>query len=276
MSRDKERCALNEPGSSADAFDHVGARYDTEFTNTELSRWFRQRVWERLGVIFKPGERVLELGCGTGEDAVFLAKRGVSVLASDGSPAMLEATARKAEAEGVAERIETRRLDFTEAAGWDLPAGAFDGAYSNYGALNCIGDWTAVGAQLTQALKPGATVGLGVMGPLCPWEIVWHGVHGDFRTATRRLRQSTVAHLDGSYFRVYYPTPGRLQREFGADFRRTLLWGLGVFLPPSDLYQPVGRRRRLARTLLALERLTALHYPFKLLGDHYWLELERV
>jgi hypothetical protein len=122
------------------------------------------------------------------------------------------------------------------------------------------------------------------MGPLCPWEILWHGVHGDFRTATRRLRKSTVAHLDGSYFTVYYPTPGRLQRDFGEGltphlkpgFKRSLLWGLGVFLPPSDLYKPVGRRPWLARPLLALEKLTAPYFPFKHLGDHYWLELERV
>ncbi len=82
--------------------------------------------------------------------------------------------------------------------------------------------------------------------------------------------------MDGKYFEVFYPTPSRLQRDFGADFRRSLLWGLGVFLPPSDLYRPVGQRRRLARTLLGLERLTAPHAPFKYLGDHYWLELLRV
>ncbi|HVU12774.1 MAG TPA: class I SAM-dependent methyltransferase, partial [Phototrophicaceae bacterium] len=246
------------------------------FTNTELSRWFRQRVWERRGALYKAGDTVLEMGCGTGEDAIYLAKRGVHVLASDGSPAMIAETARKAQAEGVADRVETRLLDFNDAANWSLPAQTFDGAYSNYGALNCVGDWSALGGQLSQAIRPGAKLGLGVMGPLCPWEIVWHGIHGDLRTATRRLRRSTVAHLDGQYFNVYYPTPGRLQRDFGIGFRRSLLWGLGVFLPPSDLYRGVGRRKRLARTLLRLERATAPHWPFNFLGDHYWLELERV
>ena len=265
---------MKQPGTSAEAFDHIGARYDVEFTNTELSRWFRQRVWERLAALYHPGDKVIEFGCGTGEDAIFLAKRGVRVLATDGSPAMIDETARKAQVEGV--MIETRRLDFNDAANWNLPTGEFNGAYSNYGALNCVGDWTAIGAQIANATKPGAKIGLGVMGPWCPWEILWHGIHGDFRTATRRLRKSTVAHLDGKYFTVYYPTPGRLQGDFGANFRRSLLWGLGVFLPPSDLYKPVGSRPWLAYPLLALEKLTAPYYPFKLLGDHYWLELERV
>jgi len=262
-------------GTSAEAFDHIGARYDVEFTNTELSRWFRRRVWERLSVLFKPGDHVIELGCGTGEDAIWLAKRGVHVVAGDGSQAMIDETARKARVEGVDTLIEMRLLDFAEAANWTLETQAFDGAYSNYGALNCTGDWRTIGGQLSRAIRPGGRVGLGVMGPWCPWEVLWHGIHGDLRNATRRWQRSTVAHLDGKYFTVYYPTPGRLQHEMGPAFRRSLLWGLGVFLPPSDLYKSVGSRPWLARPLLALERLTAPHWPFKHLGDHYWLELER-
>jgi hypothetical protein len=104
----------------------------------------------------------------------------------------------------------------------------------------------------------------------------WFAIHADFRNATRRLRKSTVAHLEGKYFEVFYPSPGRMQHDFGEAFRRERLWGLGVFLPPSDLYKPVGRRPWLAKPLLALERLTAPHWPFKYLGDHYWLELVRV
>ena len=38
-----------------------------------------QAVWRRLDDGFGPGDRVLELGCGTGEDAVHLAQRGVRV-----------------------------------------------------------------------------------------------------------------------------------------------------------------------------------------------------
>ncbi len=268
--------AQSEPvGTSAEAFDHIGARYDEEFTNTELSLWFRARVWERLGVLFKAGDRVLELGCGTGEDAVWLAKRGVRVVAADGSQAMIDETRRKADAAGVGDMISVQRLDFAEAAQWQLE-GQFDGAYSNYGPLNCVGDWTAIGHQLTSHIQSGGKIGLGIIGPWCPWEVLWFAIHADFKNATRRFRSSTIAHLDGKYFPVYYPSPARMQHDLGQGFRRSLLWGLGVFLPPSDLYKPVGARPWLARPLLALEKLTAPHWPFKYLGDHYWLEMERV
>jgi SAM-dependent methyltransferase len=274
----KDRAKPIKAGTAAEAFDHIGARYDEEFTNTDLSRWFRRRVWERLAVLFNAGDHVIELGCGTGEDAIWLAKRGVHVLAGDASPAMLAETARKATVENVEALIETRLLDLADAAHWTLDStlgSAFDGAYSNYGPLNCVGDWRAIGAQLARAVRPGGKIGLGVMGSWCPWEIFWHAIHGDLRSATRRFRNGELAHLDGSYFPVYYPTPRRLQRDFGADFRRSLLWGLGVFVPPSDLYKPVGRRPWLVRPLLVMERLSAPHWPFKYLGDHYWLEMER-
>src|SRR5215468_8727804 len=120
-------------GTSAEAFNHIGARYDDEYTNTELSWWFRRRVWERLGVMFKPGDSVLELGCGTGEDALWLAKRGIYVLASDASQAMLAETKRKAKAAGLSTFVETRLLDLTKATDWSLPVRTFDGAFSNYG-----------------------------------------------------------------------------------------------------------------------------------------------
>src|SRR5574341_307792 len=141
-------------GTSVEAFDHIGARYDAEYTDTDLSRWFRQRVWERLAVLFKPSDRVLELGCGTGEDAIWLAQRGVHVLATDGSPAMVAETARKAEAAGCGAMIETRVLDFAAAGDWSLDQ-TFDGAYSNYGPLNCVGDWRDIALQLAQTIHPG-------------------------------------------------------------------------------------------------------------------------
>ena len=47
------------------------------------------RCGESLEKAFRPGDRVLEIGCGTGVDACFLAERGVKVLACDSSPQMI-------------------------------------------------------------------------------------------------------------------------------------------------------------------------------------------
>jgi ubiquinone/menaquinone biosynthesis C-methylase UbiE len=261
--------------TSAAAFDNVAARYDVESTDILLSRWFRAIVWEQMTALFPPGSHVLELGCGTGEDAVWNARRGVHVTATDASPAMREQTRQKAVAAGVDHLITIQPLDFTQTDQWSLPENAFDGVYSNYGALNCVGDWTAIGAQLSRAVKPGGKAGLCVIGRVCPWEMLWHGTHLHFRTAFRRLSGQTMAHLDGHYFPVYYPLPRRLARDFGTDWRWQRVQAVGVWLPPSDLYAGVGKRPAIANRLLQLERLTAKRWPFTGLGDHYWLELTR-
>src|SRR5689334_6743584 len=188
--------------------------------------------------LFPPGAHVLELGCGTGEDAVWNARRGVHVTATDASPAMLAQTRQKVAAAGVEALVEVQPLDFSQAAAWNLPVGTFDGVYSNYGALNCIAftEWPALARALIQAVKPGGHVGLCVIGRLCPWEMAWHGLHLHFKTAFRRLPGHAIAHLDGRYFPVYYPTPGQIARAFGSEWQRQRLMAVGVFLPPSDLY----------------------------------------
>ncbi len=73
--------------------------YDQTFTNTSLGRELRALVWERLSLLFTGGSHVLELNCGTGEDACWLAARGVLVTATDGSPRMLQRAEEKASAQ---------------------------------------------------------------------------------------------------------------------------------------------------------------------------------
>src|SRR5439155_1418000 len=87
----------------------------------------------------RSGDRVLELGCGTGLETIPLAEAGVEILALDISRQMLHELNRKARAASIADRIETRRgpiSDLSEIAN-DLVPGSFDGAFSHFGALNC-------------------------------------------------------------------------------------------------------------------------------------------
>src|SRR5574341_1364692 len=68
--------------SGAHPFDAAALTYDEIFTQRRLGSWLREMVRERLP--FQPGDHILELGCGTGEDALWLAQRGISVTAAAG------------------------------------------------------------------------------------------------------------------------------------------------------------------------------------------------
>jgi SAM-dependent methyltransferase len=78
-------------------------------------------VLEREAAALVPG-RALDLGCGEGADAVWLARRGWQVTAVDISGTALKRAAGHAESAGVAERIEWQRRDLGES----FPDGTFD------------------------------------------------------------------------------------------------------------------------------------------------------
>lgn len=259
------------------AFDGAAADYDSVFTRTLVGRWLRARVWARLETHFRPGMRVLELGCGTGEDALWLARRGVRVLATDVSAAMLAVAREKSALAGLAGAVEFRSLDLERPPAADEIGTGFDGVLSDFGALNCIGDRRAAAEWLACVVRPGGRAVLVVMGPWCPWEIAWYAVHGRFGAAFRRWRRAGVdAAVSGRRVHVWYPSSGRLRREFRQWFRPLGTHAVGALLPPPYLGGLVERRPGLFARLAALEGRAGSHWPLNVLNDHYLIEFERV
>ena len=68
--------ARGSGAAAAVAFDRAAPGYDEDFGRNPVGLLFRHAFQERLRRLFAPGARVLDLGCGTGEDALFLADAG--------------------------------------------------------------------------------------------------------------------------------------------------------------------------------------------------------
>jgi ubiquinone/menaquinone biosynthesis C-methylase UbiE len=239
-------------------FDTVAETYDVAFTETRLARLLRARIWHYLEESFAAGQRVLELGCGTGEDAVWLARRGISVLASDISPGMLAVAERKTRGLDV----ELARLDAADLS----VRGSFDGGFANFGVLNCVPDLRGLAERLP--IRSGGRFVAVVMGPFCAWETAWYLLHKDVARATRRWR-SAPAEIGGAQLSVWYPSPHRLARTFQRRFALRSCAGLGTLLPPSYLSHLVERWPPV------LARLDA-RMPFgQYWADHYVAVFER-
>jgi SAM-dependent methyltransferase len=260
------------------AFDGVASSYDRTFTDTPLGRELRAFVWDRMIELFPVKSRLLELNCGTGEDAAFLASQGFQVTATDGSPAMVEQARRKAERRGLVGKIRYRTLDLEDPGGRRYLFGdeSFDGAFSNFGGLNCVADLAPLAAALARWLRPGAPVLLVVMGRLCLWETTASLARGRLRHSFRRLSGGpALARVGGEDLAVVYSWPSDLARSFAPWFRLKRVEGLGVALPPSVFAAALERRPRLLRALAAIERKARRPWPFRLLGDHYVAVLRR-
>lgn len=261
------------------AFDAVASRYDADFTDHRLGRLLRDQVRRSLEESFEPGSHVLDLGCGTGEDAVWLAQRDVRVTAVDASMAMLGVARAKAEQTGAADRIEWRHLDLS-APGVNLDgpcnASGYDGAYSNFGALNCVPELHVLAETLACRVRSGGRLLLVVMGPYCPWEVVGYLARGRPKDAFRRLRRRAEARIgEGETIRVWYPSPRRIRREFGPWFRPLKTVGVGVLLPPTDFRNLVDRWPRVFASVAALDRRVAGTFPATWLNDHHLTIFER-
>ena len=87
--------AVVQAQSHVAPFDAIAGRYDESFTNSKVGAAQRASVWKELEKAFRPGDSVLEIGCGTGVDACFLAERGVTVAACDSSPQMINLAIRR-------------------------------------------------------------------------------------------------------------------------------------------------------------------------------------
>ena len=257
-------------------FDDAADDYDRRFTNTEIGRVLRESVWRHLDNVLTPGSRVLELGCGTGEDARWLAGRGHRVLATDASPSMLEQARRKIESAGLTDRVRFAQLDLAViAAEPDPPEAPFDAVFSNFGALNCIEDCHELAGVLHRWLRPGGRAVFVVMGPVCLWELGWFTLHLHPKTAIRRWRDGRAASVgENRSIRVWYPPPARLQRQLEPWFEARQILGIGSLVPPTYAVAVIRNRPRLLHRLNELDRRWA--HRLSGIADHYLLSLQRV
>jgi SAM-dependent methyltransferase len=268
-------------GGTAAAFDIIAADYDAAYgaTGNAVMTWMRQENLALLQASFPRGSCLLELGCGTGEEAVALARAGYRVLATDISPQMASLTRRKAMEQGVGHLVKAVALP-AGLAGALRPGVPFDGAYASFGGLNCEPNLPAVGAALARLIRPGGALVLSVMGRACLFEIVWYLLHAQPRRAFRRLRSgwqsAPVAGRDGREVTVptRYLTVKEVRQAFPA-FALDRALALPLLLPPPYADALYLRHPALFRALTPYERRLRDKRPWLHLGDHIALVLRR-
>lgn len=257
-------------------FDAVADRYDQSFTASRIGQAQRASVWKELGKTFRSGDRVLEIGCGTGVDACFLAERGVRVVACDSSSQMIAVTTRRIQESGQQKLVQPLLLSAEDIA--TLPVDElFDGAFSNFGALNCVQDLRSLVRDLAALLKPGATALLCWMGPCCAWEMIWYLAQGNRNKAFRRLnREGVTARIaDGALVQVHYPPVKFLARTFASEFQLQSFQGIGVSVPPSYLEHWAQRHPRLLQLCERADSGLGRAPGIRALADHVLLRFQR-
>jgi len=252
--------------------------YDREFTFSRVGMAQRRMVWGYLDRMLQaPGMEVLELNCGTGTDAVHLARKGHRVMATDISEEMLKAAREKARQFGVEDRITHLRLGFDEVERLTTPP--VDLVLSDFGGFNCI-DAEHLGSlvgPIARTLKMRGRLIAVLMPDRCMSETIYHFLRGEMKEAFRRGRHDPVwAGLSGTGAVTWYHAPARIVSTFSSHFKLVRIRPIGLFVPPTYLEHRFGHRTQL------LERLTRWDERFSnwqwtsRYADHYLIDLERI
>ena len=256
------------------AFDSVAASYDGPSGNNALIQRLRAQTMAAVTREAMAGSALLDLGCGTGLDAAYLAGLGYQLTAIDWSPEMVRRTAQRAAAAGLGSHLVARHLGIQEMD--QLPARSFDAAYSDLGPLNCVPDLPAAARALARVLRPGGKLIASVIGRFCPWELALFGLKGDWRRARLRFAAEMVpVPLNGQTVWTRYLSPREFAAAFaGAGFRLVGVRALSLLLPPPYMDAFAARHARLVAFLARLEDNVAGWPLLRGWGDHFLIVVQ--
>ena len=119
----------------ANKFDEIAKEYDSLFTHTQIGIKQRLLVYNHLQnkLANKSNLNILELNGGTGEDSIWLAKKGHQVLCTDISQEMTKEANKKYNKPN----LKFSNLDINHLANYSFEE-SFDLIFSNFGGLNCL------------------------------------------------------------------------------------------------------------------------------------------
>jgi ubiquinone/menaquinone biosynthesis C-methylase UbiE len=260
------------------AFDTIAREYDVSFTNTLIGTAQRNIVRKYLEQthINEKKLNVLELNCGTGEDALWFGKNGHNVLATDISESMLAIAQKKINDAGLDSKIRVQKLDINKIDDFKVNE-KFDLIFSNFGGINCIYPDVikSLPAKLKKIISVNGHIVIVIMSSFCLWETIYFFLKLNFKEAFRRFyKEGSTVNLNGTDIKVYYYSPAKMKKIFAKFFISNAIKPVGFFLPPSYLEKFFYRKPQLFKWLNNLEKLIHNHNYLSGFSDHYLVDLQ--
>lgn len=256
----------------AAAFDGIAGAFDENFENL-ITAELRRRLYSVVTSLVPGDSTIIDVNCGTGIDALFLAEHGYRVTGIDVSRTMI-ARARK--------KLASRRnlqATFIPGSFDDLPANhaePVDLVMSNFGGINCSDNLGRTARAIGSVIKPGGYFVGVIMPRFSLWETVSFLLRLRWKDAARRMRGGSVATGFGEHsFRVQYYSPRDVRRSFGDGFNVKRISALSVVAPTPQSTGFARNHPRLVSLLFRLDNYLESIPVLRSIGDHYIIVLQK-
>ena len=261
--------------SVGEAFSEVAPDYQRQVVSSSSNRHMRNIVHRVLVEIVQPGMKVLDLGAGTGEDAIWLAQHGAEVLAIDVAPGMVQVATRRVAEFGLDDRVRVRCLAIQNLRDL-LPgeAGVFDIVLADFGVLNLAGRPETWAPVISRFLKPKGKLVASMINRWCLSEILAGLAGGKLHYAFRRIRGEPIR-VGSHYLPVSLFTPGTFAKRLKAYFVQLDITGLCVTAMPPDLERVSNKVPKIENIARRLDQFAGRFWFLRNLGDHYLITFEK-
>ena len=250
--------------------DSIAGSYDEMLERSIVASNVRKKVHTKLLQYFKPGDHILDLNCGTGTDAIFLAKNGIYVKATDISPGMIEITQSKIKLEKLDKYIEASIMDSENLSALNK-YDKFNGVLSNFNGINYLNDLNRFSEHLVTFLKPNSKLLFIVLNKICLYEVLYYA----FKLKISLAYNKTTAREKTLTTRMYLYSPKTLGKIFSNNFTVKKITGFGILLPPDQLRNLYKRHGRVLSKIEKVEEMISSSFPFYNISDQYLIEMER-
>jgi ubiquinone/menaquinone biosynthesis C-methylase UbiE len=265
---------INELNAS-EAFTKQAVVFDKLYGDDQIIRYKRKRVRNHILQYAKENGRMLELNCGTGEDAVYFAQKGFQIKATDISNGMLDVLKNKISGSFYRDRIMVEQCSFMQLEKLSKRR-EFDYVYSNFGGLNCTSELERVFSELGGLVKQGGMVTLVIISRFCLWETLLV-FRGKVKTALRRFfgRSGRDAQVEGQTFKCWYYSPSFVKKHMEDQFEFLSVEGLCTIVPPSYLENFGDKHPRVLRFLVKMENRLSGRWPWSSIGDYFIISFRK-
>jgi ubiquinone/menaquinone biosynthesis C-methylase UbiE len=261
--------------NKATSFDVLAGAYDTGFVESLTGSAQRRTTykWLRPMLAEKPNMQLLEINCGTGTDAFWMAQKGHTVTATDASPAMIRKAQHKAVLTPAPNQpvFQTCAFDQLQTT---FQGQQFDGIVSNFAGLNCVAPMAMkdLAKQFYQLLKPGGYFAAVLFGKYCLWETMYYLLKMQPHQAFRRwTNKKVIVPLSAKVQQPVYYYSIKAFTKLMAPLQLIEKKPVGLCIPPSWMEGYMQQHRRFYQNLVQWEEKTS-NLPFVTgLADHAFL-----